>query len=77
MRELSGLLCREGDIGLFVLTGGFTSEASSEAKTSGRHVEIMHRKRFIDLWKIHYADLSEEDETLLPLREIMFLVPNS
>ena len=77
MRELSGLLRREGDIGLFVSTGGFTSEASSEAKTSGRHVEIMDMKRFIDLWKTHYADLSEEDKALLPLREIMFLAPNS
>ena len=77
MRELSGLLRREGDIGLFVSTGGFTSEASSEAKTSGRHVEIMDMKRFIDLWKTHYADLSEKDKTLLPLREIMFLAPNS
>ena len=76
MRELSGLLRREGDIGLFVSTGGFTSEASSEAKTSGRHVEIMDMKRFIDLWKTHYADLSEEDKTLLPLREIMFSAPN-
>ena len=38
MPELSGLLRREGDIGLFVSTGGFTSEASSEAKTSFRHV---------------------------------------
>ena len=77
MRELSGLLRREGDIGLFVSTGGFTSEASSEAKTSGRHVEIMDMKRFIDLWKTHYADLSEKDRALLPLREIMFLAPNS
>jgi len=77
MRELSGLLRREGDIGLFVSTGGFTNEASSEAKTSGRHVEIMDMKRFIDLWKTHYADLSEEDKALLPLREIMFLAPNS
>ena len=77
MRELSGLLRREGDIGLFVSTGGFTSEASSEAKTSGRHVEIMDMNRFIDLWKTHYADLSEKDRALLPLREIMFLAPNS
>ena len=77
LMELAGLLRREGDIGLFVSTGGFTSEASSEAKTSGRHVEIMDMKRFIDLWKTHYADLSEKDKTLLPLREIMFLAPNS
>ena len=77
MRELSGLLRREGDIGLFVSTGGFTTDAVSEAKTSSRHIEVMDMKRFIDLWKTHYSDLPEEDKALLPLREIMFLAPNS
>ena len=77
MRELSGLLRREGDIGLFVSTGGFTNEAASEAKSSSRHMELMDMKRFIDLWKTHYSDMSEEDKSLLPLREIMFLAPNS
>jgi len=37
----------------------------------------MDMKRFIDLWKTHYSDMSEEDKSLLPLREIMFLAPNS
>jgi restriction system protein len=77
IRELAGLLRREGDVGLFVSTGGFTSEALSEAKSSSRHVEIMDIKRFIDLWKTHYSNLSEEDKSLLPLREIMFLAPNN
>ena len=77
MRELAGLLRREGDIGLFVSTGGFTNGAASEAKSSSRHIEIMDMKRFIDLWKTHYSDMSEEDKSLLPLREIMFLTPNS
>ena len=77
LRELAGLLRREGDIGLFVSTGGFTTDAVSEAKTSSRHIEVMDMKRFIDLWKTHYSDLPEEDKALLPLREIMFLAPNS
>ena len=76
LRELAGLLRREGDIGLFVSTGGFTTDAVSEAKTSSRHIEVMDMKRFIDLWKTHYSDLPEEDKALLPLREIMFLAPN-
>ena len=37
----------------------------------------MDMKRFIDLWKTHYSDMSEEDKSLLPLRDIMFLAPNS
>ena len=77
LRELAGLLRREGDIGLFVSTGGFTPDAVSEAKSSSRHIEIMDMKRFIELWKTHYSDLTEEDKALLPLREIMFLAPNS
>ena len=77
MRELAGLLRREGDNGLFASTGGFTNEAASEAKSSSRHTEIMDMKRFIDLWKTHYSDMSEEDKSLLPLREIMFLTPNT
>ena len=76
MRELSGLLRREGDNGLFVSTGGFTNDAVSEAKSFSRHIEVMDMKRFIDLWKTHYSDMSEEDKSLLPLREIMFLAPN-
>ena len=77
MRELSGLLRREGDIGLFVSTGGFTTDAVSEAKSSSRHIEIMDMKRFIELWKAHYSKMSEADKSLLPLREIMLLAPNS
>ena len=68
---------REGDIGLFLSTGGFTNEAPSEAKSSSRYVEIMDMKRFTDLWKIHSSDMSEEDKSRLPLSEIMFLAPNS
>ena len=60
---------REGDNGLFVSTGDFTNEVSSEAKTSDRYIKIMNVKRFTDLWKTHYADLPEEDKTLLPLRK--------
>ena len=77
LRELAGLLRREGDIGLFVSTGGFTTDAASEARSSSRHIEIMDMKRFIELWKTHYSAMSEEDKSLLPLREIMFLAPNS
>ena len=70
LRELAGLLRREGDIGLFVSTGGFTTDAVSEAKTSSRHIEVMDMKRFIDLWKTYYSDLPEEDKALLPLGKL-------
>lgn len=75
MRELSGLLRMDGDTGLFVSTGGFTRDALSEAKNAVRHIETIDLQRFIQLWKSHHKDMTEKDNTLLPLREIMFYAP--
>ena len=75
IRELSGLLQREGDNGLFVSTGGFTSEAEREISGSLRHIEKMDLETFIGFWKNHYGSMEEEDKALLPLRNIMFLAP--
>ena len=75
VRGLSGLLRREGNSGLFVSTGGFTSDALSEAKNSLKHIETIGMKRSIDLWKSYYLDMPEKDKLRLPLREILFLAP--
>jgi restriction system protein len=39
VRELEGLLRKEGDIGLIVSSGGFTSEAEREIRSSSKHIE--------------------------------------
>lgn len=77
MRALEGGLRRDGDIGLFVSTGGFTPDASSIAKNASRHIETIDTTRFIALWKEHYAKMPQEDQALMPMREIMFLAPEA
>jgi len=75
LRELGGLLRRDGDVGLFVATGGFTKEAENESRNSIRHIELIDLKRFVELWQDHYDEMNEEDKSLMPLREILFLSP--
>ena len=75
IRELAGLLGRDGDNGLFVSTGGFTSDAEHEISRSVRHMEKMDLETFIRFWKRHYEAMEEVDKAMMPLRNIMFLAP--
>ena len=75
VRELSGLLGRDGDTGLFVSTGGFTKDALNAAKNSSNHIEAIDLGRFIDLWTTFYPDMKEEDRLFMPLTEITFYSP--
>jgi len=73
VRQLMGLLQKEGDVGIFVSTAGFTPDARNEARRSHVHVELIDLDRFIGLWQDFYDKLKEEDKSLLPLRPIYFL----
>ncbi len=73
VRQLMGLLQKEGDVGIFVSTGGFTPDARSAARGSHVHVELIDLNRFISLWQEFYGQMKEEDKALLPLRPIYFL----
>jgi restriction system protein len=75
VRELEGLLRKEGDIGLIVSSGGFTSEADREIRSSTRHIETMDLERVITLWQEHYELLSQAGRALLPLVRVYFLAP--
>ena len=68
-----GLLKKEGEVGIFVSTGGFTPDGRNEARRSHVHVELMDLNRLISLWEDFYDKLKEEDKSLLPLRPIYFL----
>jgi hypothetical protein len=46
-----GLLRRDGDIGLFVSSGGFSREAEREIRSSHKHIETMDLSRLISLWQ--------------------------
>jgi restriction system protein len=76
VRELMGLLQKEGDIGLFVSTGGFTSDAKITARTSHVHVELIDFDRFIALWQEFYDKLNDEDKDRLRLRPVYFYEPS-
>ena len=75
IRELMGLLQKEGDVGMFVSTGGFTSDAKITARTSHVHVELIDLDRFIALWQEFYPKLTDEDKDRLRLRPIFFYEP--
>jgi len=72
VRQLIGIL-NEQDVGIFVSSNGFTSDAKIAARSSQKHIELIDLTRFIDLWKEFYKNLSEEDKNLLPLVPIYFL----
>jgi restriction system protein len=76
IRQLSGLLHKEGDAGFFVSSGGFTPDALAEIRGATRHMEKIDLDSFIDLWVDNYDKMAEEDRALLPLRRIAFLAPN-
>lgn len=76
IRELMGLLQKEGDIGLFISTGGFTSDAKTTARTSHVHVELIDFDRFISLWQEFYDKLNDEDKDRLRLKPVYFYEPS-
>lgn len=70
-----GLLQKDGDVGLFVSTGGFTSDTRDTARGSHVHVELIDLARFIELWQEFYGKLSDADKGLMPLLPVYFLAP--
>jgi len=73
VRQLMGLLQKEGNVGIFVSTGGFSPDARTVARSSHVHVELIDLHRLIGLWQEFYPKLSDADKSLLPLRPIYFL----
>ncbi|MDD4052787.1 MAG: restriction endonuclease, partial [candidate division Zixibacteria bacterium] len=76
IRELMGLLQKQGDVGIFISTGGFTADAKTAIHGSTAHVELIDLDRFIALWQEFYMKLSDEDKSLMPLIPVFFLAPD-
>jgi restriction system protein len=72
IRELMGLL-KTGDVGIFVSSGGFSSDAKSTARSSNNHIELIDQNRFLELWQDFYFKLSDQDKNLFPLKPIYYL----
>ena len=65
------------DVGIFVSTGGFTSDAESEARTQEkRKVTLPILEKLFDLWVKHYEKIEESDKRLLPLKPVYYLAPS-
>ena len=75
IRQLMGLLQKDGDVGMFVSSGAFTPDAKTTARSSHVHVELVDLDRFITLWIEFYPKLVDEDKALLPLMPIYFYAP--
>lgn len=75
IRQLIGILQKDGDVGIFVSTGGFTSDAEFAARNAHVHVELIDIDKFIGLWQDFYKKLSDEDKNLMPLIPVYFLAP--
>jgi restriction system protein len=74
VRQLMGLL-QNGDVGLFISSGGFTSDAKSTARNAAVHLELIDMTRFIELWQDFYPKMIDELQAQLPLTPIYFLAP--
>lgn len=76
VRELIGLLQKDGDVGLFVSTYGFSPDAKATARNSHVHVELIDLQRLVSLWQEFYPKLTDEDKYQLPLHPIFILAPS-
>lgn len=73
IRSFMALLA-DGDVGLFVCTGGFTKKGEEEARhQEKRRVMLVDLKRLFDLWIEHYDAIPEATRRLLPLKPVYFL----
>lgn len=73
VRSLIGVLVKDGEVGLLVTSGQFTSEAKREARSSHRILRLIDIDEFIQLWITYFDRMSEEDKALLPITPIYFL----
>ncbi|MEM4988339.1 restriction endonuclease [Collimonas sp. H4R21] len=69
-------LIGNGDVGLFVSTGGFTRDAEELARMQEtRRITLIDMSKLIDLWIEFYGKLEDTARRRLPLTPIYFLTP--
>lgn len=68
----------ENDVGLFVASGGFTRDAAKEAREQEkRRITLLDLQDMFDLWVEHYDSIPDVERSLLPLRFVPYLAPDS
>jgi restriction system protein len=67
----------DDDVGLFVTTGGFTSDAEAEVRQqTARTLTLIDQARFVELWQENYDKLPDSARKQFPMRPIHFLAPD-
>lgn len=75
VRQLAGLLTKDGDAGVVVTSGTFTAEALREARSSHRHIRLIDGGELVSLWLEHYAGMADADKALMPVVPVFFVSP--
>jgi len=72
-----GVLSKE-DIGIFVCTGGFSSEAARTAREQeNKRLTLVDTKKLLKLWIDYFEKLPQANRAMLPLRPVYYLdLPN-
>jgi len=73
IRSLIGVLSSDQNVGLFVTSGVFSSDAKKAASSSHIHIRLIDINEFINLWIENYNKMTHEDQSLLPLHPIYFI----
>lgn len=62
------------EVGIFVSSGGFTSDAREEARTQERRkITLLDLEQFFDLWVQYYDKLAQDARQRFPLKPIYYL----
>lgn len=77
VRNLLGVLARDGEVGIVITSGTFTNEAKREARNSHTPCRLIDIDEFIALWLQYYPNMQEEDKSLLPIIPIYFVKPDN
>lgn len=73
LRSFMALL-GDQDVGIFISSGGFTSEAEREARAQEkRRMTLVDLDRLVGLWIEHFDSLDDIDRQRLPLKPVYFL----
>jgi restriction system protein len=73
LRSFLGVLS-DDDIGLYICTGGFSSDAERTARESeSKRITLLDAKRIYELWTEYYDKMPQEDRELMPIRAIYHL----
>lgn len=77
VRSLIGVLAKDGEMGVIVTSGTFTSEAIRAERSSHTPIRLIDIDEFISLWIKYYPDMVEADKNLLPITPVYFINPEN